>query len=96
MEGLISRSPVGLGVRRRNATLNLLVNVRAPVYDLFTFNFSIASVPHVAVADAMVLNTNFWDLAARNSTAHNENRFYYRSGEQYSMPAPSPLTFTRC
>lgn len=96
VHGLIRRSPVSFTLRGRNAMLNVMVDVRAPVYDKFTYNFSVASVPHVAMADAIVLNSQFWDLASGNATIHNEHRFSYKFSERFTMDAPAPLAFTMC
>lgn len=97
-------SPDALGIRypgrfhvaARSATLEMYIDIRQPVYDRYTFNYTVSTSQHAVMAEALAQNTRLWDLAARNSTLHGETRFFYRQDAKYSMSANNALVHVRC
>jgi hypothetical protein len=90
------RFPQSLQVGARTATLQVYIDIRQPVYDRYTNNYTVSTAQHAVMAEALAQNTRLWDLAARNSTTHGETRFFYRQDAKYSMSANNALVHVRC
>ena len=90
------RLPQRVSVTGKNSALAINIRMREPIWDIFSPNFSVASAPHSAIADALILTHVHWDQATRNSTEHGQYRFYYRSDERANLLGPAAITHTRC
>lgn len=90
------RLPDTMQIRARNTGLRIWIEFRQPVYDRYTFNYTVSTTQHAVIAEALAQNTRLWDLAARNSTSHGETKFFYRTDTIYSMNSHNPLVHVRC
>jgi len=91
-----NRPPTRMLITGRRAILNIRVDVREPFYDVFSPNFSVATAPHIAVADPLILAGIHWDMAAKMSTSNKETNLWYYSQASYKLSSLSPITHTRC
>lgn len=91
-----ARLPDIFTVRARTAGIEIYIELRQPVFDRYTFNYTIATTQHAVMAEALAENTRLWDLAARYATERGENRFFYRREADYTMNSSNPIVHVRC
>jgi hypothetical protein len=80
----------------RNAGIRIYIELRQPVFDRYTFNYTAATTQHAVIAEALAENTRLWDLAARDATEGGQRRFFFRKAANYFINSLNPVVHVRC
>ncbi|KAM5351071.1 hypothetical protein ACJ41O_003794 [Fusarium nematophilum] len=90
------RPPRNIIVSGRSTLLEIVTDVREPVYDAMSPNYTVVAMPHFATSDALVYSGVHWDRAAFEAYQKQESRVWLYKSTDFHIHVRSALTHTRC